>query len=120
MLVHQLLGNEGILLIHPDGPIAAGDFEAVARSVDPYIEQNGTLRGVMIQAESFPGWESFAALMSHMRFVRDHHRSIGKVAAVSDSAILSIAPQIAKHFVQAEVRHFSANERHAALAWLRE
>lgn len=30
MLVHQLLGNEGILLIHPDGPIAVGDFEAVA------------------------------------------------------------------------------------------
>lgn len=42
----------------------------------------------MIQAGSFPGWESFAALVSHMRFVRDHHRSIGKVAAVSDSIIL--------------------------------
>ena len=120
MLVHQLLGNEGILLIRPDGPIAAGDFELVTKTVDPYIEKKGALRGVVIEAESFPGWDSFAALLSHMRFVRDHHRFVRKVAAVSDSAILSIAPQIAKHFVQAEVRHFDATDREAALAWLRE
>jgi hypothetical protein len=43
-----------------------------------------------------------------------------KIAAVSDSAVLSIAPQIAKHFVKAEFRHFNANEREAALAWLRQ
>ncbi|SLM48594.1 conserved protein of unknown function [Nitrospira japonica] len=120
MLVHQLLANEGILLIRPDGPIAAGDFELVAKTVDPYIENKGTLRGVMIEAPSFPGWDSFAALMSHLCFVRDHHRFVAKVAAVSDSPILSIAPEIAKHFVQAEVRHFNATDRDAALAWLRE
>jgi len=52
--------------------------------------------------------------------VRDHHRLIGKIAAVSDSAVLSLAPQIAKHFVKAEIRHFSGNERAAALAWIRQ
>jgi len=120
MLHHELLRDEGILLIRPQGPIQAGDFESIAKSVDPYIEDKGRLLGVMIEAHSFPGWDSFAALVSHLRFVRDHHRLIGKVAAVSDSAMLSIAPQIAKHFVKAEVRHFSENEREAALAWLRE
>jgi hypothetical protein len=53
-----------------------------------------------------------------MRFVRDHHRVIRKIAAVSDSPILSIAPRLAKHFVNAEIRHFHASERSAALAWL--
>ena len=118
MLTHELLRDKGIVLIRPQGPIEAGDFESVAKVVDPYIEQNGKLRGVLIEAASFPGWDSFAALVSHLRFVRDHHRLITKIAAVSDSAILSIAPHIAKHFVNAEFRHFQANERAVALAWL--
>jgi hypothetical protein len=118
MLTHELLRDKGILLIRPEGAIQPGDFESVARLVDPYIEQTGELRGVMIEAASFPGWDSFAALVSHLRFVRDHHRVIAKIAAVSDSAILSIAPHIAKHFVKAELRHFHAHERAAALAWL--
>ena len=54
------------------------------------------------------------------RFIRDHHRQIGKVAVVSDSAFLSMAPRIADHFVAAEVRHFSAEERDAAMRWLRQ
>lgn len=120
MLNHELLRDEGILLVRPQGPIQAGDFESIAKLVDPYIEEKGKLRGIMIEAQSFPGWDSFAALLSHLRFVRDHHRLIAKIAAVSDSTVLSIAPQLAKHFVKAEVRHFNASDRGAAFAWLRE
>lgn len=120
MLRYELLRDEGILLVQPQGPIQAGDFESIAKAVDPYIEEKGRLRGVMIEARSFPGWDSFAALLSHLRFVRDHHQRISKIAAVSDSTILSIAPQLAKHFVKAEVRHFNTNDRDAALAWLRQ
>ena len=120
MLRHELLRDQGILLVRPQGPIQAGDFESVARAVDPYIEEKGKLRGVMIEAQAFPGWDSFAALLSHLRFVRDHHQRISKIAAVSDSTILSILPQLAKHFVKADVRHFNTNDRDAALAWLRE
>lgn len=120
MLAHELLRKEGILLLRPQGPLQAGDFESIARLIDPYIEQTEGLRGVLIEAPSFPGWDSFGALVSHLRFVRDHHRNIAKIAAVSDSAVLSIAPHIAKHFVKAEFRRFAANERDVALAWLRE
>ena len=120
MLAHELLRDRGILLLRPQGPIQTGDFESIAKSVDPYIEQTGGLRGVMIEAPSFPGWDSFAAFVSHLRFVRDHHKLITKIAVVSDSAVLSIAPQIAKHFVKAEFRNFSLNSRESALAWLRE
>jgi hypothetical protein len=120
MLEHELRRDEGILIIRPLGPLQAADFTSLAAIVDPYIEAHGGLRGIIIEASSFPGWDSFAALISHIRFVRDHHRLIGKIAAVSDSAVLSIAPQMARHFVKAEVRHFSVNDRQAALAWLRE
>jgi stage II sporulation SpoAA-like protein len=120
MLTHELLRDEGILILRPQGPLQAGDFTSLATVVDPYLEEHGTLRGIMVDAPSFPGWDSFAALASHLRFVRDHHRLIGKVAAVSDSPVLSLGPKLAKHFVKAEIRNFKGNERAAALAWLRQ
>ena len=120
MLVHELLRDEGILILRPQGPLRADDFTSLASVVDPYIQEHGRLRGIMVDAQSFPGWDSFAALVSHIRFIRDHHRLIGKIAAVSDSPILSAGPQLAKHFVQADVRHFSSNERTTALSWLRQ
>ena len=120
MLNHELLEDDGILVLKPDGALQASDFEAVAGELDPYIEEKGNLRGLLIEAESFPGWSDFGAFVSHLRFIRDHHRQIRKVAAVSDSTFLSIAPSIAKHFVSAEVRHFDFAERDAATAWLRE
>jgi len=120
MLTHELLRDEGILILQPQGPLQAGDFTSLASVVDPYLHEHGTLRGIMVDAPSFPGWDSFAALVSHLRFVRDHHRLIGKIAAVSDSPILSVVPQLASHFVKAKIRHFSANDRATALAWLRQ
>ena len=119
MLDHELRREDGLLIIRPRGPLRAEDFTALATVVDPYIEEHGALRGIMVEAAAFPGWDSFAALVSHLRFVRDHHRLVGKIALVSDSSALALAPQLAKHFVKAEVRHFNANEREAALTWLR-
>jgi hypothetical protein len=52
--------------------------------------------------------------------VRDHHRSVRKIAVVSDSAILNIAPRIVSHFVQAQVQHFDFAERGEAIAWLKQ
>src|SRR6476620_6493938 len=120
MLRHELLRDEGILILRPQGPLEEGDFTSLATVVDPYIQEHGKLNGIMVDAQSFPGWDSFAALISHLKFVRDHHRLIGKVAAVSDSSVLSMAPQLAKHFVKADIRYFNANERAAALTWLRQ
>ena len=118
MIRHELLRDRGILVLEPQGRLQASDFSALAEVVDPYIEQHGGLNGLMILAPSFPGWEDFAALSSHLRFVRDHHRKIRRVALVSDSAVLAVAPKIASHFVSAEVRTFEAAEVAAALAWL--
>jgi len=120
MISFELLRDEGVLVVEPQGTLEASDYAALAREVDPYIEANGKLRGLLIQSESFPGWADFGALISHLAFIRDHHRDIGRVAAVTDSAFLSIAPRIASHFVKAEVRHFDFSDRNAAFAWLRE
>jgi hypothetical protein len=118
MIQHELLREQGILILKPEGALRAEDFTALAGVVDPYIEQHGELKGLMLEAQSFPGWEDFAALLSHLRFVRDHHRRVRRIALVSDSPLLSLGPKLATHFVSAELRNFGAAERAAALEWI--
>ena len=119
MVHHELLRDEGILVIRPQTSLEAADFQSIANEIDPYIEANGKLHGVLIDSELFPGWKDLVAFIAHLRFVKDHHRRIDKVAAVSDSGFLAIAPRIAQHFAQAEVRHFPHAQNKEALDWLR-
>jgi hypothetical protein len=114
----ELLRNQGILIVTPQGPLEKTDFELVAREVDPYIAAKGKLTGLMIYAKSFPGLKNFEALLSHLKFVGEHHRHIGRVAAVTDSELLTIMPSIVAHFVRAEVKHFGFDEKELALKWL--
>ena len=118
MIDAELFRSEGVLTVFPTGPLSERDFTALAGLVDPYIEDHGALNGLMIVAEHFPGWESFAALVTHIRFVRSHESHVRRVAVVTDSALLELLPALARHFVQAEVRSFSFIQRDAAWAWL--
>ncbi len=119
MLNYELNRTEGLLIVKPSGPLEATDFEKLVQEVDPYIEENGKLNGLMVYAESFPGWDNFAAFLSHIKFVKNHHQKIKKIAAVTSSGFLSIMPQVANHFVQAEVRHFDYDDKDTALNWLK-
>ena len=119
MLNYELNRAEGILTLMPTGPLESKDFEKLVQEVDPYIKEKGKLNGLMIYTKSFPGWDNFAAFLSHMKFVKKHHEQIKKIAAVVDSSFLSIIPQVANHFVQAEVKHFDYDDKDAALKWLK-
>src|SRR6187402_2518640 len=100
MMHSELLRDRGILLVTPDGPLEKSDFARLAKEVDPFIASNGKLAGLMIRTKSFPGWESLSALVSHFRFVADHHRKIARIAVVTDSELLKTVPRIADHFVE--------------------
>jgi hypothetical protein len=118
MINFELLRDQSIPIVAPSGPLEQADFEQLAKEVDPFIASKGKLVGLMIYTETFPGWESFGALVSHLKFVADHHRRIERIAAVTDSGILKVMPRIADHFVQAQIKHFEFREKDRALAWL--
>ena len=118
MIQRELLRERGILILKPEGALQAEDFAALGATVDPYIEQHGEIKGLVIDAPSSPGWENFAALLSHRRFVRGHHRRVRRLAVLSDSALLAFVPKIASHFVSAQVRTFKSSGRAEALAWI--
>jgi hypothetical protein len=118
MIKFELLKDAGVLVVEPKSALSTSDFDEIARTVDPYIRENGKLTGLLVEAKSFPGWESFGALLQHMKFVYDHHRKIDRVAAVTGSGFLKIAPKIVEHFAHPEIRVFESGERAKALAWL--
>lgn len=119
MIKVDLLIDDGILMVIPEGKLEADDFKELATVADPYIEDHGKLNGLMIYTESFHGWKDFEALTSHFRFVKEHHKNLAKVALVTDSKVASVAETFTKHFVSAEIEHFDYNDKDAALGWLR-
>ena len=118
MLSHDLQRDDGILVLMPHGPLEAADFDTLAAHVDAYLAQNRVLHGVMIKARSFPGWKDFSALIAHLRFLKDRHRKIEKVAVVADGGFANVMPRLASHFIKAEVRHFDPADEDAAWKWL--
>ena len=118
MLSHDQRRDDGILVLMPEGPLEAADFDILAAHVDAYLVQNRVLHGVMIKARSFPGWKDFSALLAHLKFVKDHHRKIEKVAVVADGKFANMMPRLASHFIAAEIRHFDPADEEAASAWL--
>jgi hypothetical protein len=118
MIEIDLDAANAILHVRPRAALEQGDFAQLAKTADPYIEKSGNLAGLIIEAPKFPGWESLGAMVSHIRFVRDHHKRIGKVALVTDSAMGNVAESLASHFVAAEIRHFPAGQLDAAKQWI--
>ena len=102
MIEHNLDTANSILYVRPKSALAQGDFEQLAKTVDPFIAETGGLAGLIIETPGFPVWETFGAMAANFRFVRDHHKDIKKIAVVTDSAIGNVAEHLASHFVSAE------------------
>jgi len=120
MINYELHHDKGILLLHPEGQLEAADFISITRQVDTYLAEHGKLHGVLIHAKSFPGWKNFAAMLAHLKFLKEHIQKIEKVAVVADGALANIMPNIANHFVHAQVKHFDFVREDAAWNWLNQ
>jgi hypothetical protein len=120
MLDYSISKPEGILEMTPDAPLGKEDFERLSQAVDSYLADHTKLRGVLIHAVGFPGWEDFGALAAHMQFVGRHHKSVERVAIASDSHFAGIAATLGKYFTSAEIKQFSFADDEKALHWLED
>jgi hypothetical protein len=119
-VTHRLDPDRGVLVVEVSQALRAQDFDALAATADQWIDAHGDLPGLVIHARAFPGWENLGGLIRHVRFVRDHHRRLRRVALASDSKLANLLPKLGEHFVQAEVRRFGYDELEAAVAWAGE
>jgi len=118
MLNVNLDEAKGIATLEPNGKLSQNDFEAAAKVIDPYIEKAGKLNGIIVHVKSFPGWDSFGALVKHLKFVKEHHKNVERVAFATDSPIGGFAEHIASHFVNALIKHFSFDQLEDAEKWI--
>ena len=118
MIDYELDAEHSILQVQPKSALDKQDFVELAKAVDPQIEATGDLAGLIIDAPAFPGWDSFGTMVTHLRFVQDHHKRVKKVALVTDSHIGDVAERLASHFVAAKVRHFPGEQLEQARRWI--
>jgi hypothetical protein len=118
MLEFSIDAERSIVHLRPKAALAKDDFAVLSKAVDPHIEATGGLKGLIVEIEAFPGWESLGAMAAHFRFVRDHHKKVKKVAVVTDAKLGEVAEKLASHFVAAEIKHFPAGQAAAAARWI--
>jgi hypothetical protein len=111
--------DEGIVVVEPDGPLQQSDLEKLASEIDAFSADRGRLTGLVIHTKSFPGWDDFNAFLHHMKFVKEHHRDIQRVAIVTDSKLGAIGQGIASHFVSADIKHFDYDNIEEAHRWMK-
>ena len=118
MIEFTLDTANSILHLRPKSALEKADFEQIAAAADPHIEKSGGLAGLIIEIKAFPGWDSLGAMAAHLRFVRDHHKRVKKIAIVTDSAIGNVGERLGSHFVAAQIKHFPAGQLEAAKQWV--
>lgn len=118
MLKVDLDESIGIVTLTPDGKLSESDFVNAANTIDPFIVKTGMLLGIVIVTKQFPGWESFASMIKHFKFVKEHHKKISHVALVTDSKVADIAEILVDHFVSAKIKHFEFEEIEDAKKWI--
>ena len=110
--------NNGIALVEVSAPLTQEDFKILSQIIDPYIEKNGQLNGIIIHTKKFPGWKNLNSFFSHIKFIKNHHRKIVKLAAVADGIMANFMPALANYFVKAQVKHFAYDQLEEAKKWV--
>ena len=118
MLTVKLNEIEGIAILEPDGALSEEDFKSAAAIIDPYIEASGKLNGIVVHVKTFPGWDSFSALITHLKFIKEHHKKVSHVSFVTNSPVGAFAEHVASHFINAEIKSFSFSELENSVKWI--
>ncbi len=105
------------VILRPEGALSEQDFADLAKAIDTRINETDKVPNLVIRVDKLPRWDSLGALARHFHFVKEHQKIVKKVAIVGDSPILSLAPEIANHFVSATIRRFPDRKLEDAQAW---
>jgi hypothetical protein len=106
------------VLLEPEGPLLPQDFEYLAQRAEPLIQEAGDLNGVLVHTRQFPGWDSWTAFIAHLRFIKQHHRQVKKVALSTNSPWGKRAAKLASHWLASQIKLFPYEELTQAQRWI--
>ncbi len=118
MLNVKLDEASAIVILELNGELTSDDFKRACEIIDPYLLKHDCLQGIIIHVESFPGWDSFSAFISHLNFVKEHHKRVARIALATDSFAANVAESLVSHFVSADIKSFAFNEFEEAKKWV--
>ena len=119
MLQFEHLSDPNILVITAEGPLEEADFAKFAEQIETKRLSQRSPTRLMIRTDAFPGWDSFQAFATHLKFVSEHHQQIERIAIVTDSELLKIMPRVASVLVHPKIKQFDVGKLDEAMAWLR-
>lgn len=117
MIELESVENKGLVEVTVHGKLESLDFEKAASVVDDLIDQQGKIKGLVLNITDFHGWDGIDALLTHLKFVKAHHRYVERVATVGDKKWEEFLPKLVSHFIQAEPRYFDVEDIEAARKW---
>jgi len=109
---------KGVMYFKPLGEITSEDFEYLGMLMDPYIERKKDLKGLVIDASLFTGYESFDAFITHFKFVRGHQKHVEKLAILTDSDLVIFGEKLGSVFINAEIKRFKVSDKDKAFEWV--
>lgn len=109
---------QGVLLLDVKKSFSAQDFEIISELIDPYFEEHGELRGVIINSPKFPYWSGALNRIEYLNFARSNHYKFKKVALGMGGFFTKIVLGIAKRYAHPEAKMFKYNQIEKAQNWI--
>lgn len=99
------------------GKLQSSDLDKLAKLADESIKKHGKVR-LFINSSLFEGWDDFATMQKHFRFVQEHHNYVEKLSIITGPWWQNFMLSFAKIFIHPKVKTFEVGEEEVALKWL--
>lgn len=106
-----------VLTIQPMDKLTENDIDSLSNQIDEIIRTARPLYGILIDAQNFPGWSSFAALFKNAKLVSKYKRQVKRVALATDSKYGKFLDSVVELFTEAEIETFPYREIVQADQW---
>ena len=100
------------------GTIKKEDYETMVPEFEALVQEDGSANLLMDMTDF--KWEALDAWGTDMKFGRDYHKKIEKMASVGDKRWEKWMTKIAEPFYAKEAQFFETADSEAAWNWLRE
>ena len=120
MIEFELDKNNSILYVKPKSALQVEDFAQLSAALDPYLNMQAHLKGLVVETLKFPGWKNFNAFIAHMKFIKNHVNKINKIALVTNSPVANVAEKLGGFFPSTQIKHFPFDKVTLAKQWIEQ
>lgn len=109
--------SENVLGFKLTGDITKSDYETMVPEIEAAVKEYGN-GSLLLEMTDFK-WEKVEAWGADMKFGRDYHKKISKMAIVGDKEWEKWLTKLAAPFYAVEANFYYADDKDSAWVWLR-